>query len=133
MKTLPLSWEYDNNYWDLVLSNSNDWVAIDSAEINPETGAHIGEAKYCAQTVANACRLFTEDSYFFPQEGRPYFENVLGKKPPSSLVYAYLREASFNVPLVKSIKILDYNQKNRVISGQIRITTENGSVEDVSI
>ena len=130
MKTLPLSWDKDD-YWDLVLTNKN-WTAIDSETIEPDTGAHIGEARYCAQTVANSCRMFRDDAYFFPQEGVPYFENVLGKKPPQSLVYAYLREAGFLVPLVRQLNILNYKQANRVITGQIRITTENGSVEDVS-
>lgn len=133
MRTLPLSWNTEEDYWDLVLSNTRNWEAIDSDELDPDTGAHIGEAKYCAQTVANSCRMFRDDAYYFPQEGVPYFENVLGKKPPQSLIYAYLREASFRVPLVKNITILDYAKVNRIISGEIRITTENGSVEDVRI
>lgn len=133
MRTLPLSWDPENGYWDIVLSSTKNWDAISSDTTDPDTGSHTGEAAYCAQTVANSCRMFRDDAYYFPQEGVPYFENVLGKKPPQSLVYAYLREASFLVPLVRSINILDYERKNRVITGQIRITTENGSVEDVSI
>lgn len=120
MRTLPLSWT-DNSYWDLTLSIKKNWEAIDD------------EAKYCAQTVANSCRMFRDDAYFFPREGVPYFESVLGKKPPESLVIAYLRESSLIVPLVKEINIIEYQMTNRVITGQIRITTENGSIEDVHI
>lgn len=132
MRTLPLSWDTENNYWDLVLSSSRNLDAIDSNTLDSHTGAHTGEAQYCAQTVANSCRMFRNDAYFFPQEGIPYFENVLGKKPPRSLVYAYVREASFRIPLVKNITLLNFNRVDRILSGQIRITTQNGSVEDVN-
>lgn len=132
MKTLPLSWDPDKNYWDLILANTRNWEAIDSAEVDPDTGARTGEAKYCAQTVANSCRMFRNDAYFFPGEGVPYFENVLGRKPPQSLVHAYLREAAFLVPLVRDIRILNYKQTNRIVTGEIRITTENGSIENVN-
>lgn len=117
MKTMRLNWET----WDLELDATGMLSPISS------------EPEYCAQTVANACRMFRDDAYFYKDEGIPYFENVLGRKPPQSLVEAYLREAAMNVPLVKKIHILDYERKDRVITGQIRIFTENGSKADVSI
>lgn len=132
MKTLPLNWDQESGYWDLVLSGIGMLSAIDSNAVDEHTGAHTGEASYCAQTVANSCRLFRDDAYFFPHDGIPYFENVLGRKPPESLVHSYLRDAAMLVPLVRDVKILNYTQSNRVITGQIRITTENGSIEDVS-
>lgn len=116
MKTLPLDWDT----WDLKLSPTNNLAAT------------ADEPTYCAQTVANAVRMFRNDAYFFKDEGIPYFENILGRKPPQSLVEEYLREAAMNVPLVKKARILYYERKDRKITGQIRLNTENGSVEDVN-
>lgn len=128
MRTLPLDWDT----WDLTLSPARMWEAVSSAEKDKDTGANVGEAKYCAQTVANACRMFRNDAYFFKDEGIPYFENVLGHKPPRALVEEYWREAAMNVPLVRLVSIIDYERSNRRIGGQIRIYTENGSQKDVS-
>lgn len=135
MKTLPLDWNPTSpTYWDLTLDGARNWTAISSETIDDQNQP-IGEAKYAAQTVANSVRQFVNDAYYFKNEGLPYFENVLGEKPPQALVEAYIRQRAEIVPLTTAIEILQYNydSASRVISGDIRVYTVNGGVHDVSI
>jgi hypothetical protein len=129
MKTLPLDWET----WDLKLDPAGNLSAVDSVEGVPGQADVSGEAFYCAQTVANACRLFKNDAYFFQDRGIPYFETVLGFRPPESLVRAYLMEAAMNVPLVVNAKVLNYEITDRTIKAQLMVYTENGSKFDVFV
>lgn len=116
MKTMRLNWDS----WDLELDRFGNLSAISD------------ETEYCAQSVANYVKLFTNDAYFFVNEGIPYFETVLGQKPPRSLVEAYVRRETLSVPLVADCRVLDYGQADRTVSGKIEVHTENGSKLDVS-
>lgn len=116
MKTMRLDW----NTWDLELDRLGNLSAISD------------ETEYCAQSAANYVRLFVNDAYYFADEGIPYFETVLGRKPPKSLVEAYVRRETLAVPLVANCRVLDYAQNDRTASANIEINTRNGSTTHVS-
>lgn len=116
MKTLPL----DVKSWDIVLAANGNWEA---------TG---DEAFFTSQTAANACLLFTNDAYLFPDEGIPYFRDILGRNPPKSLVVEHLKRAIMSVPHIIKTEILNYELADRTIHGAAIIWTENGGKYNVS-
>ena len=116
MKTLPL----DVKSWDVVLAANGNWEAKGD------------EAFFTSQTAANECLLFTKDAYLFPEEGIPYFRDILGQDPPRSLVVEHLKRAILSVPLVVKTEILEYTLADRTIHGYAIIWTENGGKYNVS-
>lgn len=118
---IPVAMRFDVNTWDLELGVSGD--------LDPTSTM----AEYVAQTVANEWRLFKNDAYYFPQEGIPYFENVLGQRPPQALVEAYLITAARSVYGVDEVEIVDYVFDKRLISATGHIWTTDGSEIDVVV
>lgn len=116
MKTLPL----DKKTWDVILAPNGNWEAIDD------------EALFTSQTAANECLQFTDDAYFFPADGVPYFQDILGRNPPRSLAVEHLKKRILGVPLVVKTEIIDYYFADRTIHGSAIIWTENGGKYNVS-
>jgi hypothetical protein len=114
--TLPL----DPETWDLILDKSGDWTARKD------------EAFVASQSVANACLLSTDDSYFFPEEGIPYKWDILGERSAQPLLEAYIKREALAVPNVVKCKIVNYQFKERTIHGNVIIWTKNGGKYDVS-
>ncbi len=86
-----------------------------------------------AQNVANAIRLFTNDAYYDENRGIPHFAIELKTHPALSVLRSRCKEAAEKVPGVKSAEILDLALDNRVLSGVIRLTLQDGSIADVTI
>ena len=83
----------DRTKWDLV---------IDSA-------GNIAMAKPAyalSQDVASAIKLFLGELYYDTTKGIPYWENVLGKLPPPSLIIGYIEKAALTVPGVVTALIV---------------------------
>lgn len=111
-----------NSNWDLTLDKAGR-IAI-------------AEGAYAtAQAVANECRLFTDDAYFEPDRGIPYYLIALGKKLSPSVLRARLRDAALlveDVDEVTEIVLESLDTETRKVKGEIQFTSkegENASVE----
>lgn len=96
----------------------------------------IAEGAYAtAQAVANECRLFTDDAYFEPDRGIPYYLVALGKKLSPSVLRARLRDAAYlveDVEDVTEVVLESLDTETRRVTGEIQFTSregENASVE----
>lgn len=115
LKTLLL----DQEKWDLVL-DSNGNIAV-------------AEPPYSlAQDVASAIRVFLGEVWYDSTIGTPYFENVLGKLPPLSLLTAYMETAALRVPGVVSVKVIIQSYEGRTVTGQVQFIDEEGVANNVS-
>ena len=88
-----------------------------------------------AQAVANECRLFTQDAYFEPDRGIPYYLIALGQKLSPSVLRARLRDAAYlveDVEDVTDVVLESLDTETRKVTGEIKFTSvegENASVE----
>ena len=96
----------------------------------------IAEGAYAtAQAVANECRLFTDDAYFEPGRGIPYYLIALGRKLSPSVLRARLRDAAMlveDVEDVTEVVLGSLDTETRRVTGEIQFTSregENASVE----
>lgn len=109
MKTLLL----DTDAWDLVL-DANGNIAVAS------------EPYALAQDVASAVRTVLGEVYYNTQLGVPYFEDVLGKLPPTALLIELINAQALTVPGVVSVQTIITGFTSRTVSGQIQFTTDQG-------
>ena len=96
----------------------------------------IAEGAYAtAQAVANECRLFTDDAYFEPGRGIPYYLIALGRKLSPSVLRARLRDAAMlveDVEDVTEVVLESLDTETRRVTGEIQFVSvegENASVE----
>lgn len=104
-KTLPLSAN-----WDLILDPAGNWLM---AEEDPST----------AQDVASAIRTFLGECWYDLSLGLPYFEAILGQRPPRSLVVAKIQQAALTVPDVATAAVTFLGLKNRALTGVVLVTS----------
>lgn len=110
----------DPETWDLTLDPAGN--------IATATGAYA-----IAQSVANAIRLFTNDAYYDSDKGIPHFVIELKTRPALSILRSRCKEAAEKVPGVKNAEVIDLKLNNRVLSGDIRLTLNDGSIANVEI
>jgi hypothetical protein len=82
-----------------------------------------------AQDVASAVKLFLGELYYDTLQGVPYWQEVLGKWPPLVLVKYRIVQAALTIPgVVDTPTPVVYITKweDRVLSGQLQFTDENG-------
>jgi hypothetical protein len=111
MKTLLL----DTDTWDLVANASGNIAVAD-------------EPYALAQDAASAIRLFAGELYYDTTQGIPYFDQILGKAPPVSLMKAYFNRAALTVPGVVSAKTFIQSWTDRTVTGQVQVTDEAGNI-----
>ena len=114
-----------------LLLDSNWDISLDKAgRIAVADGAYA-----TAQAVANECRLFTDDAYFEPGRGIPYYLIALGRKLSPSVLRARLRDAALlveDVEDVTDVVLESLDTETRKVTGEIKFTSvegENASVE----
>jgi hypothetical protein len=109
MQTLLL----DQSSWDLLLdADGNVAVASDPYSI--------------AQDAASAIRLIQGELWYDTTQGIPYFDAILGYRPPTSLIKAKFAAAALTVPGVVSAQVFVTGISGRRISGQVQVTTSTG-------
>jgi hypothetical protein len=86
-----------------------------------------------AQDVATACRLFYGENWYNVKIGVKYFEDILGKMPPKSLISAYYQKAALSVPGVVAVKVFVDSILNRRMRGRILFTDAAGLSHNVSL
>jgi hypothetical protein len=95
----------------------------------------VAEGPYAtAQAVANECRLFTDDAYFEPDRGIPYYLIALGRKLSPSVLRARLRDAAYlveDVDDVTDVVLESLDTETRRVTGEIQFTSKEG--EDASV
>lgn len=104
MKTLLL----DTQLWDLV----------------PDLAGNIAVAEdpYAqAQDAASAIRLFNGELWYNTVRGVPFWEAILGKTPPLSLMKARFVTAALTVPGVVAARCYISSFRNRRVTGQVQI------------
>lgn len=86
-----------------------------------------------AQDVASAVRTFLGEVWYDTTLGIPYFEQVLGKSPPASLLRNFFETAAKTVPGVVAAAATIDSVVDRVVNGQIQITTSSGVTISVGL
>lgn len=114
-KTLLL----DRSAWDLVLDSNGD-----IASASPPYAL--------AQDVASAIKLFLGELWYDTTKGVPYFENVLGKLPPASLLASLIEKAALTVSGVVSAQCSLNPLENGLATGQLAFIDERGSANAIS-
>lgn len=100
--------------WDLALDSSGN-LAIATDEYQQ------------AQDIATSCRVFYGDDFYNKTDGIPYVESILGQSNfPLALYQQHLHDRAMLVPEIVSVEVRLNEVKNRVLSGSIIFTNENG-------
>lgn len=109
----------DLDAWDLTLDSGGN-IAV---SVGPYA---------LAQNAANAVRLFTNDAYYDPERGIPHFLVDLGLLPQESVLRARVRQAALGVEGVTAAELENLGLQDRVLTGNIRLTTTEGATVDVA-
>ena len=115
MRTLTL----DLEDWDLTLDAAG--------RIATSSGPYA-----IAQNVANAVRLFTNDAWYNPRRGIPHFTVDLSLMPTASVVRSRIRKAAMGVEGVAAANVEIFAYTDRVLTGNIALTTNTGDQADVT-
>lgn len=115
MKTILL----DIENWDMVIDASgNIAVASDPYSL--------------AQDAASEIRLFKGEFYYDTIQGIPYWQQILGKFPPVSLMKAKFIAAALKVPQVVRAKCYLRAITKRQVSGQVQTIDANDRISVVN-
>lgn len=109
MKTIFLN----PDSWDLVVNRSSN-IALCSDPYSQ------------AQDAASAIKTFQGEVYYDTSLGIPYWQQILGKFPPASLMKAYFVRAALTVPGVIKARCFLGGIVKRVVTGQVQITNTAG-------
>jgi hypothetical protein len=102
----------DQTLWDLVLDqNGNIALAAPPYAL--------------AQDVASAVKTFLGEVFYDTTLGVPYFQDVLGKLPPASLLTQLITDQALTVPGVVTAQTNINSFDSGSVSGQIIFTDEN--------
>lgn len=81
-----------------------------------------------AQDAACAIKLMQGEYWFDTTIGVPYFQQILGKRPPLGLARAKFVQAAKTQPSVKDARVFFTGFSQRKLSGQVQVTDINGNV-----
>ncbi len=79
-----------------------------------------------AQDAASAIKLFQGELWYDTSKGVPYWAQILGYRPPISLVKAKLVAAALTVPGVVAATCYISEFTGRVVHGQVHVTDSAG-------
>lgn len=109
----------DQNLWDLCL-DANGNIAL----ANPPYAV--------AQDVASAVRTFLGEVYYDTTLGVPWWQQVLGKFPPLSLVKQLIVDQALTVPGCNGPVVYISSFTDRVVKGQVQFTDPSGTTQVAS-
>lgn len=108
---------------DTLLLDLDGWdLALDAAG----NIAMASEPYAQTQDVASAVRVFAGEIYYDTAQGVPYFTQVLGLYQPTQVLRARAQLAALTVPGVLDATALLVAGPDRVLTGQIQVTTNAG-------
>lgn len=105
-KTLPL----DPATWGLVLDSAGNLSLTD-------------QDTSISQDVASAIQTFLGECWYDQTLGLPYFQKILGQRPPASFVSAKLTEAAFTITGIRSVRVAALALKDRKLTGTVFVTS----------
>lgn len=109
----------DTVAWDLVL-DANGNIAL-------------AQPPYAiAQDVASAVKLFLGELWYDTTKGVPYYSEILGHRPPLTLLTSRIEEAALSVPGVVSAKCIIQSINNGSVAGQVQVIDESGAQSGIS-
>ena len=86
-----------------------------------------------AQAVACYERVFKGELWYGKDEGVPYWMREMGTLPQNELVIARANARALEVPGAATAETTLNALTDRELTGDIRVTTENGEVINVSV
>jgi hypothetical protein len=109
----------DQSAWDLVLDANGNWA--------------LANAPYSvAQDVSTASMTALGECWYGTNLGVPYWQNLLGQRPPLSFIKQQYINAAFTVPNVVQVKVTFDGFVNRQLTGQIQVIDTDGAASNVS-
>lgn len=115
MRTLLL----DNTGWDFV--------------VDADGNIAVADVPYAyAQDAASAIRLFLGELWYDTTRGVSYWTDILGKAPPLNYMRQKFETAALTVPGIKSAKCYFLQITNRVVTGQVQISDQEGKFSVVT-
>lgn len=81
-----------------------------------------------AQDVASAVRTFEGECWYDTTLGMPYFQSILGKSPPNSLVVSNIRDQALTINGVNSVNVVGVGLNGRNLKGVIVLNSPNNPV-----
>ena len=112
-----------------LLLNLDNWDLCQDASGNI---AMASQPYSITQDVSSAVRLFAPELYYDNTKGIPYPQNILGGRPPMSLVKSLVEKAAVTVPNVVSAKCIIAGLVNRQLTGQVQVVDTEGTTTLVS-
>lgn len=115
-------------YNTLLLSRSQSDLCLDSSgNIAMATPSYS-----LAQDVASAVRLFLGELYYDQTKGIPYWTQVFGQYPPTSLLKALIVKAALTVPGVITAQVVIQSFTSREVTGKIQFTDSMGAANGIA-
>jgi len=105
----------DTETWDLAVTAGGD-IAVAGAPYSR------------AQDAASNIRTFESEVYYDTTLGVPYWSQVLGHAPPTSLMKELWNSAALEVPEVVGARTFISRWRDRVVEGQVQVTDDEGVV-----
>jgi hypothetical protein len=115
------TWLLDQSAWDLVLDASGN-IAL-------------AQPPYAlAQDVASAVRTFLGELWYDTTQGVPYWTQILGKLPSSSLLIELINQQVLSVSGVVSSQttVASFSPTTREVTGQIQFVDSSGVTTTVN-
>jgi hypothetical protein len=116
MQTLLL----DQVTWDLLIDSDGN-IAVASDPYSQ------------AQDAASAIKTFQGEVFYDTALGVPYWQQILGKLPPTSLVKAKFIQAALTVPGVVKAACYFTSFTGRLRRGQVQITNDDNQTSSALI
>lgn len=115
---------------------------MDTLLLNPVSGDMLIDAKgniavatnpySMSQDVASALKTFLGEVYYDTGLGVPYFQNILGYTESASYIAVQLENAALQVPGIVAAQLTGLELNNRVLTGTIKVTDQNGIENNVT-
>lgn len=110
---------------DTLFLNPNTWDLVLDASRN----IALANAPYAlAQDAASAIKTFLGEVYYDASLGLPYWDEILGHRPPLEILKADLVKAALTVPGVVAAQVFLSDVAGRQVTGQVQITDTLGVI-----
>jgi hypothetical protein len=114
---------------DTLLLNPTSWDLLVDAKGNIAVAS---DPYSISQDVASALKTFLGEVYYNTDLGVPYFQSILGYTESASFIAVQLENAALTVPGIVLAQLTGLELKDRILTGTIKVTDENGITNNVT-